>query len=134
MATDFGKDVSCTNSLRTGRYATGVQLVAEACYRRLITPRGTLRGGEDEANYGLDLTAYVGSTNPRALEVKLPALIAAELKKDERVEEVAAEVTITTVGAAVTMTIEIDVTTGEGPFTLRLAVSGVSTELLGIEA
>lgn len=130
----FGKDTSCTTSLRTGRYASGVQLVAEACFRRLITPRGTLRGGEEEANYGLDLTSYVGSTNPKSLEVKLASLIAAELKKDERVDEVVAEVTATTVGGVTTLTIEINVETGEGPFTLNVAVDSVSTELLGIES
>lgn len=132
MATNFGREMSCTDSLRTGRYAIGVRLVAEACYRRLITPRGTLRGGEDEANYGLDLTGFVGSTNPRQLEVKLPSLIAAELKKDPRVLEVVAEVTVTTVGPASTLTIEIAVETSDGPFELQLGVSGVTVELLGI--
>jgi phage baseplate assembly protein W len=134
MATSFGKDTSCTTSLRTGRYASGVQLVAEACFRRLITPRGTLRGGENEANYGLDLTAYIGTTNPRSLESKLASLIAAELKKDERVDTVVAEVTATKSGIETTLTIEVTVETGEGPFTLNLAVDGVSTQLLGIES
>ena len=42
--TDFGFDTSCTTALRTGRFSSGPRLVAEACFRRLSTLRGTLRG------------------------------------------------------------------------------------------
>jgi hypothetical protein len=131
-ASQFGKDVSCTDSLRSGRYATGVRLVAEACYRRLITPRGTLRGGEDEASYGLDLTTLVGKSNPRAVEVSLPGKIRSELTKDERVESVDVEVLTVVDGPSTTFVITISVTTAEGPFTLQVSVDDVTTELLGI--
>lgn len=131
---DFGRDTSCTDSLKTGRFATGLRLVAEACYRRLTTPRGMLRGGEDEANYGIDLSALCGSTNPRSDASALPGRIRNELVKDERVDEVDVEVLVVTSGAEVSFNIKVTVTTGAGPFTLNVLASSVSVALLGITA
>lgn len=131
--TDFGRDTSCTASggLRTGRSSSGARLVAEALERRLSTTRGTLRGGEREANYGINLAEEIGgSTSPEALKAK----ISAEAVKDERIERVDVLIVRTTEGPAVTYTITITGYTAAGPFTLRLSVSEVSAELLGIEA
>ncbi len=131
--TDFGRDMSCTTELRTGRFATGARLVGEACFRRLTTPRGMLRGGEEEANYGLDLTELIGSGNVKADAASLPGRIKSELKKDERVLTVDATVTVTTEGPATVFDIAIECDTDEGPFTLTLRASDVDVELLGIE-
>ena len=132
---DFGRDISCTSSIMTGRYATGVRLVAEACYRRLITPRGMLRGGEEEANYGLDLSELVGSTSTKNDEAALAGRIRAELEKDERVETADVKVTrVESKDRTVSFGVVVAATTAEGPFTLTLAVTDVSVELLGIEA
>ncbi len=132
MSVDYGRDISCTDSLKTGRFATGARIVAEAAYRRLVTPRGMLRGGEEEQNYGLDLTELCGTTNPRATAASLPGRIKAELQKDERVETVDVDVLVTTSGPATTFTITVDVQTGAGPFTLKLLASAVDVELLGL--
>jgi hypothetical protein len=130
--TDFGRDVSCgASGLRTGRLARGTTLLAEAIYRRLTTPRGTLRGGDEEGIYGEDLTAYVGR-NDRGLEFALPGIIRTELLKDERIFEVTSTVVRTVNGPAVSFTITIDCVSAAGPFSLKLAVSEVSTTLLGI--
>lgn len=132
--TDFGRDVSCTRSLKTGRFVTGARLVAEAAYRRLTTPRGMLRGGEDEANYGLDLTELCGTTSPKATAAALPGRIESELTKDERIDSVSADVVVTTSGPETTFAITIEGTTGAGPFKLELLASAVTVELLGIAA
>lgn len=132
MATEFGRDTSCTDTLRTGRYATGLRLVAEAAYRRLTTPRGMLRGGEDERNYGLDLMSIVGRGNPTLVAAELPGRIRAELLKDERIDAVEVDVAVVTSGPATSFTVSIDVTTAEGPFALQLSVSDVSVTLLRI--
>ncbi len=132
MATNFGKDTSCTDSIRTGRYVSGVRLVGEACYRRLITPRGALSGGEDEANYGLDLASLIGASDPKTLGAALPGRIRSELEKDERVESVDVEISTVVEGPATSFTITISVVTAEGPFTLQVAASDVTVELLGI--
>lgn len=132
--TDFGKDVSCTTGLRTGRYATGARLVGEAAFRRLSTPRGTLRGGDDEANYGLDLAEAIGSATTAATAAALPGQIEAELLKDERITSVDAQVTVTSNGPAQSWQVSISADTDVGPFTLVLAVSGVTVSLLGLQA
>jgi hypothetical protein len=132
MSVDFGRDVSCTDSIKTGRFVTGARLVGEACYRRLTTPRGMLRGGESEQNYGLDLTALVGGTNPKSTAASLPGRIRGELLKDERVESVTVDVLTVTSGALVSFDITISVVTGAGPFTLQLLASAVTVELLGL--
>lgn len=129
---DYGRDISVTQSLRTGRFATNLQLVGEACYRRLTTPRGMLRGGEDEANYGLDLTDLIGSSNPLQLSQTLPGRIRSELLKDERVDGVDVSLTRSVSGPSTTFNIVIDVTTAAGPFTLQLLATAVTTSLLGI--
>lgn len=132
MATETGKDVSCTGSLRTGRFVSGLRLVAEAAYRRLTTPRGMLRGGEQELNYGLDLTELIGATDPRTLVAMLPGRIRAELLKDPRIAAVEVSVLDTTRGPMTSLDITIEATTAEGPFTLQVRASAVTVELLGI--
>jgi hypothetical protein len=134
MPTDFGRDISCTTELLPGRYATGARLVAEACYRRLTTPRGMLRGGDDEANYGLDLTELIGSASTKLDAAALGARIKAELLKDERLINVTVEVVRTLDGAATQFDVTVNGETDAGPFDLQLAVSEVTVELLGIEA
>jgi hypothetical protein len=129
---DFGKDIACTDSLRPGVFATNLRLVAEACYRRLITPRGTLRGGEDEQNYGLDLVDLVGSVSTKADAAALPGRIQTELLKDERITSVDATITETKAGPAKAFAVAIEAQTDIGPFTLKLAVSSVTIDLLGL--
>lgn len=134
MATDFGKDVWATDSIRSGRLVTGVTLVAQAAYRRLITPRGTLLpfyGDDDDHDYGFDVAAYVGRS-PKNAVAALPGLIRAELKKDDRIDEVTATVSITTDGPSTRLVISIACTTDDGPFTLVMAVADLTAELLGI--
>ncbi len=133
MSTDYGRDTSCTDSLQTGRFVTGVRLVGQACYRRLTTPRGMLRGGEDEDNYGLDISELIGSGNPKSVAATLPGRISAELSKDERIESVEVEVLVTKDGPETNLSVTVKCQTGAGPFTLVLLASAVTVELLGIE-
>lgn len=130
---DFGKDTSCTDSLRTGRFSTGPRLVAEACYRRLITPRGSLRGGEDEANYGFDLSEKIGTVVNASTEAALPGQIQSELLKDERLSSVTVNVVSTKTGPAVAWVVTIEGQTSAGPFTLKLSVSEVTVSILGLQ-
>lgn len=129
-----GRDVSCTDSRKTGRFVTGARLVAEAAYRRVTTPRGTLRGGEEEANYGIDLADLIGSNTTALSAAMLPGQIRAELAKDERIETTDVNVVTTVAGPAVSFNITISCTTAAGPFVLSLLASAVSVELLGITA
>jgi hypothetical protein len=131
MTTDFGRDTLCLDSLRTGRSVTGVRRVAQNCYHRLITPRGTLRGGADEGNFGLDLAGKVGSAVTQALQMALPGQIDNELRKDPRVlSTTVAIVWTTTTAGEVSAEIAIEVQTAAGPFELVLAVDGVSAKIV----
>ncbi len=132
LPVDLGRDTSCTTSLRTGRFVSGPLLVAEAIYRRLTTPRGMLRGGEDEASYGLDLSALIGKTNPEGMLASLPGRLRSEITKDLRVLALGINVESTTIRGRVSFEITINAVTAEGPFALVILASSVTTELLGI--
>lgn len=121
------------DALRTGVLVSGPRLVAEASYRRLRTTRGMLRGGEDEANYGLDLADLIGSVATKSDAAALPGRVQAELLKDERVESVTVTVTSTVDGPATSWTVSVEGTTADGPFSLVLSVSEVTVDLLGIQ-
>lgn len=132
--TDLGRDTSCTTSLRTGRFSTGARLLAEADYRRLTTPRGTLRGGEEEKNYGLDLTEKIGSVATKSDAAALGGQIRSELMKDDRHDEVTVTVVRSVSGPAESWEVTIEGKSGAGPFSLVLLASAVTVELLGISA
>ena len=129
---DFGRDIDCTDSLRTGRYVTGTRLVAQAIYRRLITERGSLRGGEDEANYGLDLTRMIGQSTTRTSARVWEGRIRGEALKDPRVQDCVATVVAASNGVGDIWTVTVDCTTAAGPFQLVLGVSDVTTRLVGL--
>lgn len=132
MTTDLGRDISCTTSLVTGRTVTGVRLLAEAVLRRLSTRRGTLRGGEDEANYGIDLRDMIGSVSIDRDLPTWPARIAAELTKDERIYRVEVRLDTTRNGPDVSVELAIEVESAVGPFELVLAVGAVTIDILSI--
>lgn len=131
----YGTAVWCLDSQTPGRLAKGVNVVAQACYRRLMTPRGTLRGGEEEQNYGIDLPGLVGSMPTAEAISQLPSRIRGELAKDERVSDVAVTITqVVNSDKSVALVFEIRVTLHDSTdgFSLVLSVSDVTTELLRI--
>jgi hypothetical protein len=131
----YGREVWCFGGLRTGRYATGAMLVAQAVYRRLTTPRGTLQGGDDEGAYGLDLSAYVGDLGPAAAARMLPGLVRAEVLKDDRIVDALVTVTDADNGDsthALTISIQAALASSGEAFQLTLSASDTTTTLLGI--
>ena len=132
--TNFGRDTSCTDSLRSGRLVSGARLVGEAAYRRLITVRGTLPGGEDEQNYGFDIAGKLGTVVTKSQEAALPGQVQTELLKDERLNAVNVNLVSTKNGPSVSWEVTVEGDTDAGPFTLVLAVSGVTVDLLGLQA
>jgi hypothetical protein len=129
--TDYGRDLSCTDTLYSGRTVSGVRLVAEAVYRRLITRKGELFYDID---YGFHVGDELGATTSPAERAALPGKIANEIRKDERVQSVDVDVTETGDTSALSWSIDVRAFTADGPFALVLAVSGVTVELLEIEA
>lgn len=136
MTTDFGTDVSCIDGLKTGRIVSGRRLVAEAIYRRLTTPRGMLRGGIDEDDYGLDVLSLIGEVGSPSLLATWPGRIKNEVLKDERISNASVSVVDKTVRGSPGRSYEIAIVaeTDLGPFDLTLGMSETSVEVLGVIA
>lgn len=129
----FGLDTSCTDRLYAGRLVSGGQLLAEACYRRLTTERGSL---EDDLEYGFALHLLLGAEVTDADLMSFRGRIEGELLKDDRLDPETLRVDVTperAVSGAVTLTIEIN---GEGidgsTFDLAIAANAVEVSLLRI--
>lgn len=126
--------------MRTGRMVSGPLLVAQACYRRLSTPRGLLVfwldpdeiPNEDDANYGFDLLTEIGTAVTDNATAALPGRISSELLKDERLSDVTVNIVATKSGPTVSYNIDIRGDTASGPFSLVLSVSEVSVSILAI--
>lgn len=129
----YGVESWCLGSLVTGRFVRGAQVVAQAIYRRLTTPRGSLRGGEEEQNYGIDLSNYVGaSATPQRL-ASIPGVVRAEILKDDRVLDVKVSMsTESSVSGSVSIALQLWVTLSESgsAFPMTLAASDAGVQLL----
>lgn len=137
MSTGYGVEIDCTDGLRTGRLVTGWRVVAHALFRRVITPRGTLRGSAEAQAYGIDLAGYVGAVGSATAVAALPGLVRGEWLKDDRVLDVNVTASSATDSAGLVMiTLDAAVTlANEGEsFDLTLAVSSGGVQLLFAEA
>lgn len=122
----------------TGRLVTGWRVVAQALYRRLITPRGTLRGGDEEAAYGFDLADHVGAVADDELALAtIPGLVKAELMKDDRVADVAVSAATTTDAAGlvyIEVTADVQLVDDGEAFALTLNVTEGGVQLALLES
>lgn len=116
------------NDLDVGMRETGGNLVlAQWAVRCLQTPQGQLL---DDPQYGYDLTQWVNSdvdiTNPQLAQIK--SGIVKALLRDERILDV--QVPSIVLGPDNILAITIILTPSAGPFTLVLAVSATTVQLL----
>ncbi len=125
MATGYGTDMSCTDGIDTTRMVSGAELVAQAIYRRLSTPRGALTFSEAHLTYGFDVTEFVGQVGYAVAEQALPAQIENEILQDDRVDSVTCNVTLDRVGIDYTLRIECHVTLRDagGDFDLTMTAT-----------
>jgi hypothetical protein len=130
----YGVDTYCLDSLRTGRLVSLAMHVGQNLYHRFTTPKGSLPGGDEEKDYGDDLTALVGTAVTAADIAAMPGRIEAAAMKDERIGSVEVTVIPTTSGPGVELTVTIDATLVDDSagFSLVLGVSAVSVTLLGL--
>lgn len=128
MPTDFGTDLSCGEDGLSPSFelVSGARCVAEAIYHRLSTQRGSLV----DAGYGLDVRAYLARPFTTTTAFALQSLIAAEVRRDERVQSVRARVSFD--AGARRLTIAVEGEAAEGPFALALSISDLSVELLSL--
>ncbi len=133
----YGVEAYCYDQIFTGRMATGLEVLAQAIFRRLTTPRGTLDDGDEGEVYGIDLNDFVGTVGTDAAVDAIPEVVRAEVLKDDRVErvEVSAAIVRGTEGL-ITINLDVDVFPADesDPFALSLAVGEVNVALLGVTA
>lgn len=124
---DLGTTLSCIFDC-TAEYAvvSGRTCLAQALARRLITPRGGLI---DDPNYGFDLTQFLNADMSPTDIAQCESGTEGECVKDERVLSADASVSVTPTGSLI---VTITVTDADGPFSLVLAVSDVTVQLLTV--
>jgi len=131
MSTGYGTDLWCLTSVQPGRLVSGKLLVAQAIYRRLTTPRGTLRG---DLSYGYDVVGLIGAIGTEAAATVLRFAVRAEVMKDDRVQDVDVTVTRAIVGPgeeSLTISLSVLLTEESESFTLTLTASDVSLDVVG---
>jgi hypothetical protein len=105
---DYGTDLAVVDDLPArDAFVSGRLNVGYALARRLQTPRGALAAIGDDADYGLDVRQLVGAGLTDRQRAEWEAAIAAECRKDDRVDS--ATVTLTSDLSTQTLTIDIAV-------------------------
>ena len=124
--TDYGLDLNCLFDI-DDNFATvsGRNNLIAALIRRLLTPKGRLL---DDPNYGFSIQDYINDDIDSRKISLISSFVDAELKQDERV---LISKTTATYNNRV-LTLDIQVTDGEGPFRLVLSVDSLNVSLLQV--
>lgn len=127
---EFGLELSCTSDIDpNGSMVTGTRAVAEALFRRLITPRGRVI---DDPNYGTDLRQFINDDTTKSSTMALQSTVVQECLKDERVLQCTCTATL----ARSILTVKINFTTADGPFVFVVSVDTAAdggTSFLSVE-
>ena len=121
MATDYGIDTYClTDTGLTDVLVLDPKiLIGQRLVRALTTPHGALTIIGGDPNRGFDLRGLVNSKMTTAAVLSFQQQINAECARDEQV--LSADTQLSLTGS--TLTCEIAVVAGPGPFTLTISVS-----------
>lgn len=133
-ANDYGRDTLCVDCLRTGRWASGIQLIGQRLYHRIITPPGTLRGSPTLRIFGLGIQRELGNTTAAGARGRTGSRVRTELESDQQV--LTAAVTVSeqrTADKLLTWRIGCEVQSAAGPFELVVGIDeNLNTERLGL--
>ncbi|SRR5258707_822482 len=125
MTTDFGTDLSLQDDVSPEfNEVTGVDVLKDACVRRLSTPRGDLFY---DAAYGYDLTGMLSDSYTPSDIARMQTDIVRQLELDEMVDSASCTVSNVTLES---MTVDILIRTALGPFSLTLEITNVSVSVL----
>lgn len=124
----YGQDTSCTDILRPGVLVSGVMLIAEACYRRLITTKGSL---EYDPTYGYSLIDLLQRAMLPDEIAAIPRNVRAELLKDDRIDDVTVDSSYDVGSASLSLTVRGTASDGTS-FALVMNASQVSVQLVSI--
>lgn len=121
---NYGTDLANTGDLDPNMIeVSGVNVLAQALVRRLLTPRGALI---DDPNYGYYLVGEVGDDIGPGDVGRIAAQMDAEFLKDSRVS--GSRTTAAFIGGVLTTSSVI--TSSLGPFPLVLAATQVTVTIL----
>lgn len=127
-STDLGVDISVLPDLDPSfALQKGPRVLAEALVRRLITARGTLLS---DASYGKDIRAFLGAAFDKGGLTRLKKAMEAEMARDERVNDVSVDLSYNS--ATQTVSAQVAVSSGAGPFSLTLSITDVEVALLEV--
>lgn len=130
MSVFYGSDTSCVSDipLIDLQVTKPSILVGQRIARRLTTPRGALASINDDPDFGWDCRQYVNAKLAPSDIITAKAQISAEVLKDEQVESC----TVEFVGpnSAGALTITVNGTLSNGPFSLTLNVGQLTTDLV----
>jgi hypothetical protein len=129
MSVFFGSDSSCLSDvgLFDLQITDPLILIGQRIARRLTTPRGGLSAIGDDPGFGWDVRQYtLGKMSATQLD-QAQRQIAAECLKDEQVNSAIVSLSFVSGGS---LSIKIDMITSNGPFTLTLTVSQLTTTLV----
>ena len=125
---DYGRDLSCMTDLTsTATEVTGRLLLAESCVRRLQTDQGALI---DDPNYGYNIVGEIDNDLTDRDIARIASQVDNELMKDERIR--LSQTTASYVQKTGILTVSIRLTDHIGPFTLVLAISAVTIDILKV--
>lgn len=134
-APNYGTDLSVTPNADgildiqpTLQYATGIDVLVQSLICRQMCVRGTVI---DAPNDGIDLRTYIRQGLTQAALADLPSVVQKELQRDQRVKSATVTGSYNTATNSLTLNEKITPVTGS-PFTLTLAVSAVTVELLNL--
>lgn len=125
---DFGLDIATPDAMDIDPFFSlvdGYTALAQALARRITTPRGGLI---DDPEYGHDVREFLNEVSPSPSAVAIA--VRNEWLRDERVLDARVQATFEDETLSIVGRIE----TGDGPFTLTLAISAVTVETLRVEA
>lgn len=131
--TDFGRDVYCDDSIRTGRYASGAVLVGQRYFHRLIAIAGQIPGNEDDRNFGEALNDLIGLPGGPDTERQIRSKLNRAADLEEAILSV--DIAITTTRDSVgdyTHEIAVDAKTDVGPFRLVLALGTEAAKIVSL--
>lgn len=129
-AVGWGSDLSCMDDLTEDVQeldGTDPRVVAQAVYRRITTPRGSLL---DDPDYGDDITRFLSLGNTPAQLASIAGELHGEIAKDDRVDTV--ECTADYAQGTKQLNVSIDVTLVDSTetFSLTIAVDSDGTNLV----
>ena len=122
---DYGNDIGFSLDLDPlFLLASGPVIVAQALARRFETPRGSLFY---DPEYGMDLREFLNESLADSDLLVIQTAVAAEARRDERVNSCSATVTLDRLSQ--TLTVKLALVLSTGPFTLVMTVDSASVKL-----